>query len=41
MLPDQLAIRGGTAYTPPIRIIVCLVDRAEPASLPKTSLKSD
>jgi CspA family cold shock protein len=28
-------------YTPPIRIIVCLVDRAEPAPLPKTSLKSD
>jgi hypothetical protein len=24
-----------------IRIIVCLVDRAEPAPLPKTSLKSD
>jgi cold shock protein len=28
-------------YTPPIRIVVCLVDYAEPAPLPKTSLKSD
>jgi hypothetical protein len=29
------------AYTPRIRIIDLLVDRAEPAHLPKTSLKSD
>jgi len=29
------------AYTPPIRTIDLLVDRAEPALLPKTSLKSD
>jgi cold shock protein len=29
------------AYTPPIRTIDLLVDRAKPAPLPKTSLKSD
>jgi len=29
------------AYTPLIRTIDLLVDRAEPAPLPKTSLKSD
>jgi len=37
----SLAILDKAAYTPPIRIVVCLVDRAEPAPLPKTSLKSD
>src|SRR6202051_2255393 len=37
----SLAILDGGAYTAHIRIVVCLVDRAEPAPLPKTSLKSD
>jgi hypothetical protein len=36
-----LAISGRDAYMPRIRIIDLLVDRAELAPLPKTSLKSD
>ena len=37
----SLAISVEIAYTPLIRTIDLLVDRAEPAPLPKTSLKSD
>jgi hypothetical protein len=39
--PDLLAIAGLMAYMPLIRTIDLLVERAEPALLPKTSLKSD
>jgi hypothetical protein len=37
----SLAIFAAIAYMPLIRIIDLLVERAEPAPLPKTSLKSD
>jgi hypothetical protein len=37
----SLAFAPAVAYTPLIRTIDLLVDRAEPALLPKTSLKSD
>jgi len=37
----SLAMSVEVAYTPLIRTIDLLVDRAEPAPLPKTSLKSD